>query len=298
MNRLRSALFACALTSAMGVLAGPAITATGPYQPFISTSYWRTPSSAPADAKSGAMVSWLSSVLKSDRRFVTIRATNLNSSSAQGTSVYYGASTDPAFKICHNPNYKTYSWTTDFDSVRIPSGARAPTDNDADMLVYNTYQGKLFWFTNMQMISGRWCASQASVYYVGSNGLHGKLPQSDNVKNWGKHGLAPVTLYTGTMCTTSASNSIPAGAVLRIKPSIDLSQYPLNPSARIIARGLQQFGAVVGDRSGVGNNATIKLEDTVVEGKGNLWANAGLAFDSLKSIPISAYQVDKLGAGR
>jgi hypothetical protein len=105
-------------------------------------------------------------------------------------------------------------------------------------------------------------------------------------------------LYTGTMCTTSASNSIPAGAVLRIKPSIDLSQYSLNPSARIIARGLQQFGAVVGDRSGVGNNATIKLEDTVVEGKGNLWANAGLAFDSLKSIPISAYQIDKLGAGR
>ncbi|MFL6040893.1 MAG: hypothetical protein ACJ740_05790 [Gaiellales bacterium] len=331
MKRLRCALFACALTSAMGVLAGPAITATGPYQPFISTSYWRTPSSAPADAKSGAMISWLSSVLKSDRRFVTIRATNLNSSSAQGTSVYYGASTDPAYKICHNPNYKSYSWTTDFDSVRIPSGARAPTDNDADMMVYNTYQGKLFWFTNMQLISGRWCASQASVYYVGSNGLHGKLPQSDNVKNWGKHGLAPVTqavrwgevasgavphvmdlyipsvscnsddwfpLYTGTMCTTSASNSIPAGAVLRIKPSIDLSQYPLNPSARIIARGLQQFGAVVGDRSGVGNNATIKLEDTVVEGKGNLWANAGLAFDSLKSIPISAYQIDKLGAGR
>ena len=54
MKRLRCALFACALTSAMGVLAGPAITATGPYQPFISTSYWRTPSSAPADAKSGA----------------------------------------------------------------------------------------------------------------------------------------------------------------------------------------------------------------------------------------------------
>jgi hypothetical protein len=315
----------------LAALAARPATADLPLEPFTATSYWRTPSSAPADPRSGAMISWLSSVLKIDRKFVTLRASNLNGSSAQGTAVYYASATDPQWKICHNPNYKSYFWTTDFDAVRIPSGARAPTDNDADMLVYNTYQGKLFWFTNMQMISGRWCASQASVYYVGSNGLHGKLPQSDNVKNWGKHGLAPVTqavrwgevasgavphvmdlyipsvscnsddwfpLYTGTMCTTSASNSIPAGAVLRIKPSIDLSQYPLNPSARIIARGLQQFGAVVGDRSGVGNNATIKLEDTVEEGKGNLWANVGLNSYSLSAIPLSDYQVDKLGASR
>ena len=329
--RTRLLLIAVLSLAVLAALAARPATADLPLEPFTATSYWKTPSSAPADPRSGAMISWLSSVLKTDRKFVTIRASNLNGSSAQGTAVYYASATDPQWKICHNPNYKSYFWTTDFDSVRIPSGAKAPTDNDADMMVYNTYQGKLFWFTNMQLISGRWCASQASVYYVGSNGLHGKLPQSDNVKNWGKHGLAPVTqavrwgevasgavphvmdlyipsvscnsddwfpLYTGTMCTTSASNSIPAGAVLRIKPSIDLSQYPLNPSARIIARGLQQFGAVVGDRSGVGNNATIKLEDTVVEGKGNLWANAGLAFDSLKSIPISAYQIDKLGAGR
>ena len=34
--------------------------------------------------------------------------------------------------------------------MRIPSGAKAPTDNDADMMVYNEFQGKLFWFTNMQ----------------------------------------------------------------------------------------------------------------------------------------------------
>jgi hypothetical protein len=336
MKRLKFALFASALVTTMGVMAGPAITATGPFQPFTSTSYWRTPSSAPADARSGAMISWLSSVLKSDRRFVTIRATNLNSSSAQGTSVYYATASDPVYTICHNPRYTTYSWTADFNKVRIPSGAKAPTDNDADMMVYNEFQGKLFWFTNMQVISGRWCASQASVYYIGSNGLHGRLPQSTNPNNWGKHGLAPLTqavrwgevasgsvphvmdlyipavscnnqapggrdhfpLYLGTMCTTNAAGSIPAGAVLRIKPSVNLSQYALNPSARVIAQALQRYGAIVGDRSGVGNNATIKLEDTVVEGKGNLWTNAGLSFDSLKAIPISAYQIDTLGAAR
>ena len=72
----------------------------------------------------------------------------------------------------------------------------------------------------------------------------------------------------------------------------------LSPTARIIARALKRYGAVVGDRSGVGNNVTIKLEDTAVEGKGNLWANAGLRFDSLRNIPLSAYRIDRLGAGR
>src|SRR3954469_20276683 len=290
--RTRVLILVALSLAVLAALAARPATAGLPYQPFTAASYWKKPSTAPADPRSAAMVSWLSSMV--NNKFVTVRASGLNGgSSAQGTSVYYATSTDPNWKICHNPNYTNYYWTTDFDNVRIPVGAKPPTDNDADMMVYNQFQGKLFWFTNMQILGGRWCASQASVYYVGSNGLHGKLPQSDNVKNWGKHGLAPLTqavrwgevasgavphvmdlyipsvscnsddwfpLYTGTMCTTSASNSIPAGAVLRIKPSIDLSQYPLNPSARIIARGLQQFGAVVGDRSGVGNNATIKLE--------------------------------------
>ena len=75
-------------------------------------------------------------------------------------------------------------------------------------------------------------------------------------------------------------------------------QLPAEPAARIIARALKRYGAVVGDRSGVGNNVTIKLEDTAVEGKGNLWANAGLRFDSLRNIPLSAYRIDRLGAGR
>jgi len=324
-------LFAVTLVATMGVIAGPAITATGPYEPFVSTSYWRKPSISPADARSGAMMSWLSSVLHSDRRYVTVRASNLNGSTAQGTTVYYGSASDPRFSLCHNPRYQNYYWPTDFNNIRIPAAAKAPTDNDADMMVYNLFQGKLFWFTNMQKINGRWCASQASVYYTGSNGLHGRLPQSNNIHNWGKHGLAPITqairwgevasgavphvmdvyipgvscnmddqfpLYTGTMCTTRASGSIPAGAILRIKSSVDLSRYPLNPTARVIARALQRYGAVVGDRSGWGNNVTIKLEDTVVEGKGNLWANAGLRFDSLRSIPLSAYQIDRLGAGR
>src|SRR5439155_10257416 len=97
--------------------AGPAITATAPYEPFESVSYWRTASANTADAKSSTMLSWLSSVLSSDRRFVTVRASNLNGSTAQGTTVYYATSSDPKYTICHNPKYKTYFWPTDMNSV-------------------------------------------------------------------------------------------------------------------------------------------------------------------------------------
>jgi hypothetical protein len=324
-------VFVCAVVISSGLLAGPSATAVGPFEPFKSTSYWRLPSRAPESPRSAGFMRWLASVLHTDRRFVTVRASHLNGSTAQGTAVYWGGPTAPLRTICHNPRYRWYYWPSDMSRVRIPAGAHAPTDNDADMIVYNLFQGKVFWFTNMQAINGRWCASQASVYYVGSNGLHGRLARSDNVHNWGKHGLAPITqavrwgevasgrvphvmdvyipgiscnqddvfpLYTGTMCTSRATYSIPAGSILRIKPGVNLANYPLNPAARVIARALQTYGAVVGDRSGWGNNVTIKLEDTVVEGKGNLWGNAGLRFDSLRSIPLSAYRIDYLGWGR
>src|SRR5579862_3206560 len=103
------------------------VTSTGaatslPTEPFTSSSYWRTPSTNPADAHSAAMISWLQSVLPSDRRFVTIRASHLNGSTAQGTTVYYAASSDHVYSICHNPHYTKYTFPPEATSVRIPAG--------------------------------------------------------------------------------------------------------------------------------------------------------------------------------
>jgi hypothetical protein len=316
---------------------GRAATTPMPVEPFSATSYWKTPSSASADPNSAKMLSWLSSVLPTGKKYIGVRASGLNGGSpAQGTTVYYGASTDPTYSICHNPKYRSYTFPPDSGTVHIPTGAKAPTDSDADMIVYNQFAGKVFWFTNMQMTNGKWCASQMSVYYTSSNGLIQYLSQSDNKSNWGKHGLAPITqavrwaevvngsvphamdiyipqiscndqapggkdwfpLYEGTQCTTSTASSIPAGAVIRIKPTINLSSFNLNPDALVIANALQTYGAVVGDKSGVGNMAMIKLEDTVDEGKGNLWLNAGVNSASLSAIPLSDYQIDQLGAAR
>lgn len=316
---------------------GSAATTPMPIEPFSSTSYWKTPSTAAADPNSAQMISWLSSVLPAGKKYIGVRATGLNGGSpAQGTTVYYAASSDPTYSICHNPKYTTYTFPPEAATVHIPTGAKAPTDSDGDMIVYNQFAGKVFWFTNMTFSGGKWCASQMSVYYTTSNGLIGNLSQSNNANNWGKHGLTPITqavrwaevvngsvphamdiyipsiscndeapggknwfpLYQGTQCTTSAANSIPAGAVIRIKPSVNLTSFSLSPYALTIAKALQTYGAVVGDKSGVGNMAMIKLEDTVDEGQGNLWLNAGVTSASLSAIPLGDYQIDKLGAAR
>jgi hypothetical protein len=51
---------------------------------------------------------------------------------------------------------------------------------------------------------------------------------------------------------------VPEGAVVRLKRSVNLDALHLSPAARVIARALQKYGAVVGDNSGTGNS--LKLQ--------------------------------------
>ena len=59
-----------------------------------------------------------------------------------------------------------------------------------------------------------------------------------------------------------------------------------------IARALQEDGAVIGDQSG--GPASLKLENTVAEGHGDLWTGL-LGADSLSAIPLKSYEAIRLG---
>ena len=316
---------ACATLGVFAATAGSYVS----YEPFVPQSYWRTPSHAPADPHSGAYMSWLSSQVHN--KFVILRATGMSGSTSQGDPIYYSSTDEPHYSICHNPHFKSYSFPPQASNVAIPSYAHTDaTDNDKDMIVYNTFDHRVYWFTEMQKFGSRWCAFQMSVYGTGSNGVEWGVRGSNNPVNWGHHGVSPITqavrygevalgniphvlevyipnigchpavwpLDGNTYCTSHSPDAIPAGAVLRIKPGVNLAGIPLSPKARIIARALQTYGAIVGDHSGTGNSIAIKLEDTVTEGRGNLWAEAGLNWQSLSRIPLSDYQIDKLGATR
>jgi hypothetical protein len=299
------------------------------YEPFTPTSYWRTPSQTPADPNSANYMAWLASQVTN--QYVNLRATAMNGSTAQGTPIYYASSTDPHYAIGHNPNFKSYSFPPQAADVAIPAAAQTDTtDNDKDMIVYNRFADRVYWFSEMQKINGSWTAFQMSVYDTSSNGIEKGLIASDSTINWGHHGVNPLTqavrwseanagliphvlevyipnigchtavwpLDGNTYCTTTAANAVPAGAVLRIKPGVDLSTFTLSPKARVIAQALQTYGAIVGDHSGTGNSITIKLEDTAAEGKRNTWIAAGMNSRSLSAIPLSDYQIDTLGAPR
>jgi hypothetical protein len=90
------------------------------------------------------------------------------------------------------------------------------------------------------------------------------------------------------------SDAIPEGIVLRIKPTIDLSKYSLNPTALVIARALQQYGAVVGDTSG--STANIFVENLFVTGSSSRWSKVGISADALSDIPLDDYEFISRGA--
>jgi hypothetical protein len=83
----------------------------------------------------------------------------------------------------------------------------------------------------------------------------------------------------------------PQGLRFRIKPSVDLDSLGLPRQALVIARALQEYGFYIGDSGGV---TALKLEDTRLEGRGELWS---LAPDALCGLPLSPQYWDVLPGG-
>jgi hypothetical protein len=74
------------------------------------------------------------------------------------------------------------------------------------------------------------------------------------------------------------------GTVIRLRPGVDLSELE-SPAARIIARALRDYGAIIGDQSG--GEARLKVENCVAEGKGQCW-DMILEDDDLQALPFTS----------
>jgi hypothetical protein len=83
----------------------------------------------------------------------------------------------------------------------------------------------------------------------------------------------------------------PEGLRFRIKPSVDLESLKLSPQALVIARALQRYGFYLGDSGG---STALKLENTVAEGRGQLW---NLSADALCALPFKPAYWDVLSEG-
>jgi hypothetical protein len=308
-----------ALTSALVVLLPKSARRDAPYRAFSPSSYWNTPLplDAPVDTNSENIIAFI-------KEHSTTDFVHFGGATPEGTwgnPIYWAKRGNPSYEIRNTCSFEP---PPEFASVRIPRGARPDPSSDSAMTVYDVAKGHVYAFhwTNYDKASDTWSACGGAVYYLNSNGLHGTLRRSDEPRNDGHRGVPPPAFavrydevqfgeinhvlkigVTATKCAhvfpmvrdecgTTATHAPPEGTRIRIKPSIDLSLLGLSAPELVVARALQEYGAVIGDQGG--GPVSLKLENTVAEGRGQLWDGV-LTSDSLAAIPLDGYEVIELG---
>ena len=283
----------------------------GVYKAFTEDSFWNIPipPDAPIHPDSAKIIAFLSA----DNTHEFVRLSGLGKGGTWGRPIYWGYKSGPTYQVdCAR---KTYD-------IHIPDHAKADPSSDAALTVYDMVSGHVFGLHGDPGHS-MWCSS---AHVLRSNGLDNKWTQFPDTHpdNTGHRGAPASNIgirydeilagkithklhlsvnnsknthvfpLVGDENGTSDPYAPPEGALIRIKQSVDLSKRNLSPPAMIIARALQIYGAYVGEQSGGPIN--IKVENTIAEGKGDLWAGV-LAWDALKDIPIQDYEVIEYGYG-
>jgi hypothetical protein len=298
-----------------------ACTRDRPVPGFSRGSYWQQPlpRDAPPDPASDEMIAFLHQDHSPDH----IVLVGADRGGDWGTPIFSAAEDTPTFSVQNNC---AFPQPPEFRSVPIPENARADPTSDAEMTIYDLHRRVVygFWKTRYDESTEEWSACGGTVYYMDSNGLDGTLPQSDEERNFGHRGLPPTTyavtydeIQRGTIdhvlkiaVNTAAVDHVwpmsgsdgdsmdpsapPEGARLRLKPSIDLSSMELSRPQLTIATAFQEYGVVIGDQSG--GPAALKLENTVAEGRGQLWRGL-LEEDSLSMFSFEDFEFVKLGYG-
>jgi hypothetical protein len=297
----------------MTVLAAP--TAQAVYRSFSDRSYWNRalPTDAPRHRHSAEMMRFL--LEDNDTNY--IRIAGVTSTGEWGMPVYWPSKAAPIYDVGKNcPTAQP----PEFDRVRIPRGARPDPTSDAAMTVIDRARGIVYGFhhTRYNRDLDRWTSCGGTVYYTGSNGLHGDLRASNERRNRGHRGIPPTVaavrwdeIKAGAIkhvlkiavnrtackhvfpmiddeCGAWHRYAPPEGTRIRIRPGVHLNQLHLSPAAMVIARALQRYGAVIGDQTG--GPIVLKAENTIAERRGYLWKGV-LSPTSLQHIPLRYFEV-------
>lgn len=295
-SRIRPVVLAVVsvLVLALSSLGASAVTAAP--DAFSPSSYWNTPigSDAVVHPNSDAILDFIRQDNDLDG-CITLSGYPGNS---WGMPVYVADSSDPVYDVTS----AKYDLPPEFSSLRIPTGAQPHGGSDGEMVVYDLVQGVVAQMSKASYDSGSdaWSASGGSIAYLSSNGLDGRLSESDDSRNRGTFrgypGAVAMISYDDVAAgridnvvkigvnsagsdavfplvdsdgDSSNPNAPAEGTRIRIRPDVNLDSLGLSPQALIIARGLQEFGMVVADNTG--GAVELKLEDTVTSGRGNLW---------------------------
>jgi hypothetical protein len=283
---------------------------------FSEGSYWNTP--LPADAPLHPRSSEIVSFLATDNALdgcITLAGPD----DEWGMPIYVTGERAPVYEV----KSSKYTIPAEFSSLRIPPDALPAETSDSEMVVYDLAAGFVAHLSKARFDAetDTWSVTGGSIAYLDSNGLYGALPESDDPRNGGSFrgyngavsavhyedvrdgeldnvvkigvnnshvdAVAPMVGSDGDLDTEYAPLQ---GTRVRIRPDLDLTSLRLSPQALIIARGLQEYGAIIGDSTA--GAIVLKLEDMDTSGAGGRWR---LERESLCAISAWDLQVVMVG---
>jgi hypothetical protein len=271
-------------------------------RPFKASGYWNTRlGNAPRSAHSAAWIHDAETHSGSHPSLVL---------GDWGMPVYRSKPSDPLVRVSSGGHTVRF---------HIPLNARPMIGQDAALTVIDRSTNQVVGLFGAHVSGGKWSVTGLSRYRYSSNGIAGGLPGGGKA-NFGHRGIpASVPAVTRaeirrgsirhrlemywketasrtpegksayfpmTGSESGHSGVVPEGAVIRIRRDVNLQGLHLSPAARVIARALQRYGAVIGDNAGSGS--CIKLQANAN------WSGV-LNKDSLRSIPWRDYVFVKGG---
>jgi hypothetical protein len=289
--------------------------------PYSTTSIWNTAigPSPKYDAYSAEMVANL--VLSHDGQIIT-------AGEAYNYPVYFADQQTPRWDIpctvnkCTVANSDQDVTRTDVvQSVPIPPDAQPGEDTDARMIIIDKVSHTEYDLSKAQRTATGWTAGTVSVYNIQWDGtpvMHssrgsGIPAYAGLLRPWEirqgriEHVLAfGYTEPAADQCVFPASKTdgessmhfaIPEGARLQLDPSLteqDFDRLGLDPTAKIIARALQEYGMILVDDSG---SLKIYVEDLINNPYATeQWTDTDLNLtkESIYNIPYTAFRVLEL----
>jgi hypothetical protein len=291
-----------------------------PFRAFTPDSWWNTPvpADAPSHPRATNILRYMSTADEAAEGCVRLAGAQ---ESPWGQPVYWVSAEDPSYQVVVRKDDPP----PELQDLRIPDGAMAANNNDGSMTIFDLERGYVVALTDADYDAdtGTWQASGATVTYLDSNGLHAGTGQASDERNRGSHrgnngavmmarfdeveagriehvlkvasGPDPssrsVFPMVGSDGDSSDPSAPPQGLRFRIKPSVDLESLGLPPQALVIAKALQDYGFYIGDSGGV---TALKLEDTKIQGRRELW---DVRADALCGLPLSPKYWDVLTEG-
>ncbi|UJR78327.1 hypothetical protein [Sandaracinus amylolyticus] len=292
------------------------------WRPFSSTSPWNTriASNVAIRPDSAQLVEHLRTSTPWPGLGVNVRP--------WGIPMYRATSSTPLVRVfatlSNEGENRTFYWP-------VPAGAEADPETDGHLLVVDPASGREYdFFAGRRQADGSWTCALCATADMNGSGVrppkggttpwyesHGSracgfplvagLIRTDEMRA-GRIDHALVIAYPGIRqrwFTSPASTGhpangivspdrgVPCGGRIQLDPSVNVDALGLTPSARIIARALQEYGAYVGDYSG-----SISLyADGSPEARA-AWDSGLLDEASVRSIPLERMRVVEWGTLR